>query len=175
MGKGPWGHRQGRGESLEELERPDRIARIHHGLVVAGGEVVAGEPPPGSSGWKVGIDTVDSDAGAAPCTLLLSAYEVSTSGDARALKQSVRSQAVPGFPSALQGRKGGRESDPGTLRHRIGLSLPSYDWRLAITHAQKPHEGTERFLPRPRLAWRLRRDEHPTVREPENEVSLLSN
>ena len=43
---------------------------------------MVGEPPPGSSGWKVGVDTADADAGGgAPCTLLLRAAAVSTSGD----------------------------------------------------------------------------------------------
>jgi thiamine biosynthesis lipoprotein len=50
-------------------------------MVVAGGEVVVGEPPPGNSGWKVDIDTADADAGNPPCTLLLHAAAVSTSGD----------------------------------------------------------------------------------------------
>jgi thiamine biosynthesis lipoprotein len=40
-----------------------------------------GESPPGNSGWKVGIDTADSDAGGAPCSMLLSNAAVSTSGD----------------------------------------------------------------------------------------------
>ena len=71
----------GKGYAADQMLAVLQSQGIHQALVVAGGEVVAGEPPPGSSGWKVGIDTADSDAGAAPCTLWLSAHAVSTSGD----------------------------------------------------------------------------------------------
>jgi thiamine biosynthesis lipoprotein len=54
---------------------------IGHAMVVAGGEVVMGEPPPGNSGWKVGIDTADADAVTPPCTVQLHSAAVSTSGD----------------------------------------------------------------------------------------------
>src|SRR5271157_4245753 len=37
--------------------------------------------PPGNSGWKVGVGTAAADAGNSPCTLLLRAAAVSTSGD----------------------------------------------------------------------------------------------
>ena len=71
----------GKGYAADQMLAVLQSQGIHHALVVAGGEVVAGEPPPGSSGWKVRIDTADSNAGAAPCLLLLSAHAVSTSGD----------------------------------------------------------------------------------------------
>ncbi len=71
----------GKGYAADQMLAVLQSQGIRHALVVAGGEVVTGEPPPGSSGWKVRIDTADSDAGAVPCTLLLSARAVSTSGD----------------------------------------------------------------------------------------------
>lgn len=71
----------GKGYAADQMLAVLQSKGIHHALVVAGGEVVTGEPPPGSSGWKVRIDTADSDAGVAPCTLLLSTHAVSTSGD----------------------------------------------------------------------------------------------
>ena len=71
----------GKGYAADQMLAVLQSQGIRHALVVAGGEVVTGEPPPGSSGWKVRIDTADSDAGAAPCTLLLSGHAVSTSGD----------------------------------------------------------------------------------------------
>jgi thiamine biosynthesis lipoprotein len=54
---------------------------IDHAMVVAGGEVIVGEPPPGASGWKVDIGTADADEGGPPCALTLRNTAVSTSGD----------------------------------------------------------------------------------------------
>jgi thiamine biosynthesis lipoprotein len=71
----------GKGYAADQMLAVLQSQGIHHALVVAGGEVITSEPPPGSSGWKVRIDTADSDAGVAPCTLLLNGYAVSTSGD----------------------------------------------------------------------------------------------
>ena len=43
---------------------------------------MVGEPPPGASGWKVGLEMADENAGSAPCSVLLAAGSaVSTSGD----------------------------------------------------------------------------------------------
>ncbi len=72
----------GKGYAADQMLAVLQSQGIHHAVVVAGGEVVAGEPPPGSSGWRVDIDTADADAGSLPCTLLLPAgAAVSTSGD----------------------------------------------------------------------------------------------
>jgi len=71
----------GKGYAADQMLAVLQSQGIHQTMVVAGGEVVTGEPPPGSSGWRVRIDSADSDAGVAPCTLLLSAHAVSTSGD----------------------------------------------------------------------------------------------
>ena len=71
----------GKGYAADQMLAVLQAYGIHHAMVVAGGEVVVGEPPPGNSGWKVRIGTADADAGGAPCTLLLRAAAVSTSGD----------------------------------------------------------------------------------------------
>jgi thiamine biosynthesis lipoprotein len=71
----------GKGYAADQMLAVLQSQGIHRALVVAGGEVVTSEPPPGSSGWKVRIDTADADARVAPCTLLLKGHAVSTSGD----------------------------------------------------------------------------------------------
>ncbi len=71
----------GKGYAADQMLAVLKSQGINHAMVEAGGEVVVSEPPPGASGWKVGIDTADSDAGAPPCTLLLRTAAVSTSGD----------------------------------------------------------------------------------------------
>jgi thiamine biosynthesis lipoprotein len=71
----------GKGYAADQMLAALQSQGIHHAMVVAGGEVVVGEPPPGNSGWKVGIDTADANAAIPPCTLLLRSAAVSTSGD----------------------------------------------------------------------------------------------
>ena len=71
----------GKGYAADQMLAVLQSQGISRAMVVAGGEVVVGEPPPGDSGWKVGMDTADADAGSPPCTVLLRAGAVSTSGD----------------------------------------------------------------------------------------------
>ena len=71
----------GKGYAADRMLAVLQSRGIKHAMVVAGGEVVASEPPPGSTGWKVAIDTADAEAGRPACTLLLHAAAVSTSGD----------------------------------------------------------------------------------------------
>ena len=71
----------GKGYAADQMLAVLQSQGIHQAMVVAGGEVAVGEPPPGSSGWKVGLDTADAQVGSPPCTLLLRATAVSTSGD----------------------------------------------------------------------------------------------
>ena len=71
----------GKGYAADQMLAVLRSQGIREAMVVAGGEVVVGEPPPGNSGWKVGIDTADAQAGSPPCTLLLHGAALSTSGD----------------------------------------------------------------------------------------------
>jgi thiamine biosynthesis lipoprotein len=71
----------GKGYAADQMLAVLQAHGIHHAMVVAGGEVVVGEAPPGDSAWKVRIDTADANAGGAPCALLLRTAAVSTSGD----------------------------------------------------------------------------------------------
>ncbi len=71
----------GKGYAADQMLAVLQSQGISHAVVVAGGEVVAGEPPPGNSGWKVSMDTADAGSGTSPCTVLLRAAAVSTSGD----------------------------------------------------------------------------------------------
>jgi thiamine biosynthesis lipoprotein len=67
----------GKGYAADQMLAVLESQGIHHAMVVAGGEVVVGEAPPGKSGWNVDVGTAD----ASPCRLLLRAAAVSTSGD----------------------------------------------------------------------------------------------
>jgi thiamine biosynthesis lipoprotein len=72
----------GKGYAADQMLAVLQAQGITHAMVVAGGEVVVGEPPPGASGWKVGLEMANENAGSAPCSVLLAAGSaVSTSGD----------------------------------------------------------------------------------------------
>ena len=71
----------GKGYAADQMLAVLESQGIRQAMVEAGGEVIVGDPPPASSGWKVGVDSADVDAGGAPCTLLLHGAAVSTSGD----------------------------------------------------------------------------------------------
>ena len=51
-------------------------------LVAVAGDIVAGDPPPNSQGWKIGIAPLDRPNGAVSRLLLLKNCAISTSGDA---------------------------------------------------------------------------------------------
>ncbi len=65
-------------EALAELTRLG-VARA---LVAIGGDIVAGEPPPGESGWRVGVAPLDQADQKPELSLSLHNAAVSTSGDA---------------------------------------------------------------------------------------------
>lgn len=73
----------GKGYAADQMLALLESRGFHQALVVAGGEVAAGAPPPGESGWRVALDTPDVDAGNPPCTLILHNAAVSTSGDSK--------------------------------------------------------------------------------------------
>ena len=54
---------------------------IRRALVAASGDLAIGDPPPGTSGWSVGIDSSDPGAGGFSRVLDLCNAAVSTSGD----------------------------------------------------------------------------------------------
>jgi thiamine biosynthesis lipoprotein len=55
---------------------------IDRALVVGGGDIVAGGPPPGTEGWTIAIAPLDESDGSPGPTLTLHDAAVSTSGDA---------------------------------------------------------------------------------------------
>ena len=73
----------GKGYAADQMLALLQSHGIRQAMVVAGGEVAVGAPPPGEAGWKVALDTPDVGAGNPPCTLLLHDIAVSTSGDSK--------------------------------------------------------------------------------------------
>lgn len=69
-----------KGYAADEMIRVLREAGFRHALVAAGGDVVAGDPPPGHSGWSVSVASPDPDA--RPRVLSLANAAASTCGDA---------------------------------------------------------------------------------------------
>ena len=69
------------GEALAVLKREG----IATALVAGSGDIVAGDPPPGKSGWTIGIAPLEAEPqpdGTRGRTILLSNAAISTSGDA---------------------------------------------------------------------------------------------
>lgn len=58
-----------------------REAGIRRALVAASGDIVVGDPPPGRTGWNVGVASVDALGSNLTTTLNLARAAVSTSGD----------------------------------------------------------------------------------------------
>lgn len=54
---------------------------VPRALVVGGGELCAGEPPPGKAGWDVALVGLEDAGGAPPARLLLAHAALATSGD----------------------------------------------------------------------------------------------
>jgi len=73
----------GKGYAADQMLAVLQSRGLRRAMVVAGGEVAIGAPPPGEVGWKVAIDTADAKAGKAPCTLVLHDAALSTSGDSK--------------------------------------------------------------------------------------------
>jgi thiamine biosynthesis lipoprotein len=73
----------GKGYAADQMLALLQSRGFRQAMVVAGGEVAAGAPPPGEAGWRVALDTPDTGAGNPPCTLLLHDAAVSTSGDSK--------------------------------------------------------------------------------------------
>ncbi|MFK7911554.1 MAG: FAD:protein FMN transferase [Akkermansiaceae bacterium] len=54
---------------------------ITHASIIAGGEVLLGDPPPGEDGWEVTLKTLDTKSEVLPKTLKKANCAISTSGD----------------------------------------------------------------------------------------------
>jgi thiamine biosynthesis lipoprotein len=73
----------GKGYAADQMLALLQSRGLRQAMVVAGGEVAVGAPPPGEKGWRVALDTPDVGAANPPCTLLLHDIAVSTSGDSK--------------------------------------------------------------------------------------------
>jgi thiamine biosynthesis lipoprotein len=73
----------GKGYAADQMLALLQSRGIREAMVVAGGEVALGAPPPGKAGWRVAIDTPDTGPGNPPCALLLHDIAISTSGNSK--------------------------------------------------------------------------------------------
>ena len=73
----------GKGYAADQMLALLQSRGLRQAIVVAGGEVAVGAPPPGEAGWRVTLDTPNVGGGNPPCTLLLHDVAVSTSGDSK--------------------------------------------------------------------------------------------
>lgn len=71
-----------KGYAADEALRVLREHGLSQALVDAGGDIVAGDPPPGRAGWRIAIEALKSSAEDDPVLLELSNAAVATSGDA---------------------------------------------------------------------------------------------
>jgi FAD:protein FMN transferase len=72
----------GKGFASDEVLRLLKKRGIRRAMVVAGGEMAAGDPPPGKPGWWVEVAPLESALPASPRFVLLRQAAISTSGDA---------------------------------------------------------------------------------------------
>jgi thiamine biosynthesis lipoprotein len=101
---------------------------LYDSLVAAGGEVVAGEAPPGRKGWIVEVGHPDTDAGKPHQYILLRYASVSTSGDAEQFLEvdGVRYSHIvdPRTGIGIRGRNSVTVKAPsGTLSDSIATSI----------------------------------------------------
>lgn len=71
-----------KGYAAEEALAVLRRFGITRALIAAGGDIVAGDAPPGAPGWKVAVQALSSVEAPAEHVLMLRNHAVSTSGDA---------------------------------------------------------------------------------------------
>ena len=72
----------GQGYAADEAMKVFRRHGISRALVDASGDIAVGDPPPGKSGWRIGVAPLDQSNQSPSRYLLLSNMAVSTSGDA---------------------------------------------------------------------------------------------
>ena len=71
-----------KGYIAQEVSRVLRDQGMTRSLVAVAGDIVAGDPPPDTEGWKVGVAPLDRPNGAPSRLLQLGKCAISTSGDA---------------------------------------------------------------------------------------------
>lgn len=91
----------GQGYAADEALRVLRESGFERALVNASGDIAIGEPPPGATGWKIAVPSVDRTGQTGTDLLLLARCAISTSGDTY--------QAVE-----IDGRRYGHIVDPAT-------------------------------------------------------------
>lgn len=70
-----------KGYAADEALKVLRDRGVSRALVAAAGDIAAGDPPPASDGWRIGIASLDTGEAGARRTILLQNRAVSTSGD----------------------------------------------------------------------------------------------
>lgn len=70
-----------KGYAVDEAMKVLKKQGITRALVAAGGDIAAGEPPPGESGWRIMITPLDAEGAPPPRFVMLRNSAVSTSGD----------------------------------------------------------------------------------------------
>jgi FAD:protein FMN transferase len=70
-----------KGYALDEAAKVLRAQGIRRFLVSGGGDMVAGDPPPGQPGWKVEVGVFDGPGAPAPRFVSLKRQALATSGD----------------------------------------------------------------------------------------------
>lgn len=70
-----------KGYALDEAAKALNVAGISRYLVSGGGDMVAGEPPPGQRGWKVEVGVFDTTGAPKPRFVSLRKKALATSGD----------------------------------------------------------------------------------------------
>ena len=126
-----------KGFAADEALKAIKNTGISSALVRASGDIVAGEPPPGERGWKVGLAPLDPDA-TPDVFITLSNAAVSTSGDSRQFL-------------VIDGRRYSHLIDPRTgspVEGRSSVSVIAPTGMLADSLASAvsvlgPKEGTE--------------------------------
>ncbi len=71
-----------KGRAADEALKMLRSHGIPRALVDASGDLVAGDPPPGKSGWVIDVANLDPDRSVPAARVELANYAVATSGDA---------------------------------------------------------------------------------------------
>jgi len=108
---------------------------IQRALVVCGGDVVAGDPPPGEKGWRVGIAPLKNPEAEASHYLSIANAGVSTAGDAEqaAIIDGKRYSHIidPKTGIGLQGRRSV------TIVSRRGLVADAWDTAICVLGLEK--------------------------------------